>query len=259
MAIPKVIHYCWFGKGDKPDIFKKCYESWKKFCWDYEIKEWNEDNFDINYNSYTMEAYKSGKWAFISDVARLYVLYKEGGIYVDIDVEFIRPIDELLACKGFMGYECVSEQGIHLIATGLILGAERKQSFIKDLLDDYEGRHFIMSNGEYNTIACTKVNTEAIERRYAFQADGKYREFEDGVVLYPQEYFCPKNYIDEKLTISEKAYSIHHYAATWLSEKQKKEIRLKRIMGTKLYGIRYVIKRYGLWGEIYRLWNKHVK
>ena len=126
--IPKVIHYFWFGKKEKPEIFKKCLESWKKYCPDYEIKEWNEENFDVNVNNYTSQAYEKGKYAFVSDYARFEVLYNYGGVYVDIDVEFLKNIDSLLDENVFMGFEDRGQ-----VAPGLITGAMKNEKFIKEI------------------------------------------------------------------------------------------------------------------------------
>lgn len=112
--IPKKIHYCWFGMGEKPELAKKCIQSWKKYCPDYEIIEWNEDNFDIDQYPYLRWCYDNKKWAFLSDFARLLVVYQNGGIYFDTDVELIKTPDELLGCNAFFGFENDKN-----IATGL--------------------------------------------------------------------------------------------------------------------------------------------
>ena len=105
MSIPKKIHYCWFGRNPLPESAKKCIESWKKYCPEYEIIEWNEDNFDLTENRYAREAYEQKKWAFVSDYARLKIVYEQGGIYMDVDVELIKPLDELTELDGYMGFE----------------------------------------------------------------------------------------------------------------------------------------------------------
>ena len=125
MSIPKVIHYCWFGKGEMPKLAKKCIKSWEKYCPGFEIICHNEDNFDLSQNRYMCEAYEAGKWAFVSDFARLKIIYDNGGIYLDTDVELIKPIDDLLEGKGFMGFD---EKGI--VATGLGFGAEKGNEII---------------------------------------------------------------------------------------------------------------------------------
>ena len=103
--IPKIIHYCWFGGNPLPELAIKCIESWKKYLPDYEIKEWNESNFDINCCAYVREAYEAKKWAFVSDYARFWILYQHGGLYFDTDVELIKSIDDLIVKGAFMGCE----------------------------------------------------------------------------------------------------------------------------------------------------------
>ncbi len=130
--IPKVIHYCWFGGGEKSRLMKKCIKSWKKYCPDYEIIEWNEDNFDVNGIEFTKGAYNAKKWAFVTDYARLDIIYKHGGIYLDTDVELLKPLDELLKYKGFFGFE---EMG--MVNTGVGFGAEKGNLLVKQMRDDY--------------------------------------------------------------------------------------------------------------------------
>ena len=142
MSIPKVIHYCWFGKGEMPKIAQKCIKSWKKYCPDYEIICHNEENFDISQNRYMKEAYDAKKWAFVSDFVRLKVIYDHGGVYLDTDVELLKPLDPLLECRGFMGFD---EKGI--VATGLGFGAERGNEIVGAFLKDYEDIPFILPDG----------------------------------------------------------------------------------------------------------------
>ena len=136
-TIPRIIHYCWFGGNEKPEIVKKCMASWKEKCPDFEIKEWNENNFDINMFPYTKEAYENKKWAFVSDVARLWIIYNYGGIYMDTDVEIKGDFGELLSYDSFMFFESVD------IATGLGFGAKKNNKLVKAILDDYNDRHFV--------------------------------------------------------------------------------------------------------------------
>ena len=130
--IPKKIHYCWFGRGEKPALAKKCIASWKKYCPDYEIIEWNEDNFDINYNAYTKYCYENKKWAFLSDYVRLLVVYEHGGIYYDTDVEALKSFDDLLTYKAYFGFE--NEEHIN---TGIGFGAEKEHTVLKSMLEMY--------------------------------------------------------------------------------------------------------------------------
>ena len=149
--IPRTIHYCWFGPEPLPKRVKKCIRSWEKLCPDYQIVRWNEQNFDIHYNQFTKDAYEAGKWAFVSDVARLYIIYHHGGIYLDTDVELLKPLDSFLAQKAFMGVEYNG-----LIATGLGFGAEKHVEVIKELLDEYDRVRFDASR----PVDCPKLTTE---------------------------------------------------------------------------------------------------
>lgn len=140
--IPKIIHYCWFGKEELSDLAKKCILSWKKYMPDCEIKEWNEDNFDVNMIQYTKEAYKHRRYAFVSDFARFYILKQHGGIYLDVDVELIKPIDDLLEHKAILGFESVGR-----VNPGLILASEPNTLFLNDMIELYKGLSFIDENG----------------------------------------------------------------------------------------------------------------
>ena len=148
--IPKIIHYCWFGKNLLPKSAKECIASWKKFFPDYEIKEWNEDNFNINITTYTAEAYKAKKYAFVSDYARFWILYNYGGLYFDTDVEVLKPMDDIMAKGGFMGMEKAEgstldnfDNNTILIAPGLGLAVEKGHTFYKEILEIYNKKHFI--------------------------------------------------------------------------------------------------------------------
>ena len=139
--IPKKIHYCWFGGNPLPPLAVKCIESWKKYLPDYEIKEWNESNFDLNYNDYVREAYEAKKWAFITDVVRLYAMVTEGGIYMDTDVEVLKPLDELLQYDAVSGFESSSR-----IPTGL-MACREGQPLFEELLHEYDVLHFKRPDG----------------------------------------------------------------------------------------------------------------
>lgn len=231
MSVPKVIHYCWFGKGEMPKIAKKCIKSWEKFCPGYEIKCWNEDNFDLTSNRYMREAYEAGKWAFVSDVARLKIIYDQGGIYLDTDVELIRPIDDLLSC-GFMGFD---EKGI--VATGLGFGAEKGNSVVGEFLKDYEDASFALADGGYDLTPCPDRNTQAL-LRLGMDVNNTDQTFMDTRFL-PREYLCPMDYLTGKKTITKNTYSIHHYCATWTSAVTKRTTRIKRIIGVRMYNKLY--------------------
>jgi hypothetical protein len=232
MSIPKVIHYCWFGKGKMPKLAKKCIKSWKKYCPDYELVLHTEDNFDLTQNRYLNEAYKAGKWAFVSDYARLKIIYENGGIYLDTDVELIKSIDDLVKLNGFMGFD---EKGI--VATGLGFGAEKGNKIVSEFLKDYEGIPFVLSDGSYDLTPCPDRNTQALER-LGMDINNTNQTFMD-ITFLPDEYLCPMDYYTGKKTITKNTYSIHHYSASWTSKVTKRTTRIKRIIGVKMYNKLY--------------------
>ena len=158
MSIPKVIHYCWFGRGKMPNLAEKCIQSWRTYCPDYQIVCWNEENFDINQNQYAKEAYDAGKWAFVSDYARLKVLYDEGGIYLDTDVELIKPLDKLIDEYGYMGFDDKGK-----VATGLGFACEKGNELVEALLKDYDDIPFVLPDGTYDLAPCPDRNTNTIQ------------------------------------------------------------------------------------------------
>lgn len=218
--IPKKIHYCWFGKKKLPDDVIQCMQSWKKYCPDYEIFEWNEDNYDVTKNPYMKEAYEAKKWAFVSDYARLDILYQNGGIYLDTDVELIKSLDILLKNKAFFGEE---EGGF--INTGLGFGAEPFNEAIYEMLKQYEKLHFLIKGKLYNYVACPYYNTTAL---FKFGFDQTNEDIQQlGVCsVFPIEFFAPKN-LKGELNITSNTYSIHHYSSSWKEENEQS--RMKRI------------------------------
>ncbi|MBO5629129.1 MAG: glycosyl transferase [Aeriscardovia sp.] len=210
--IPPIIHYCWFGRGPLPALAKKCIESWKKYLPEYEIREWNEDNFDVNMIPYTAEAYKAKKYAFVSDYARFWILYKYGGLYFDTDVELIKPIDEIVSKGPFMGFENngTTTTGV---APGLGLGVNAGLGLYKEILEHYIGEHFLASDGKQNTKTVVLRVTE-IMKKYGLRTENIFQNVA-GVNIYPFDYFCPIRTTDGKLCITNNTVSIHHYAASW--------------------------------------------
>ena len=232
MSIPKVLHYCWFGKDEMPKLAKKCIKSWKKYCPDYEIVCHNEDNFDLFQNRYMREAYEAGKWAFVSDVARLKIIYDNGGIYLDTDVELIKPIDKLLENGAFMGFD---EKGI--VATGLGFGAEKANKIIGEFLKDYDDIPFVLPDGSYDLTPCPDRNTESL-KRLGMDVSNTSQIFMDMNFL-PSEYLCPMDYYTGKKSITKNTFSIHHYSASWTSKVTKRTTKIKRIIGVKMYNKLY--------------------
>lgn len=240
--IPKTIHYCWFGRGTKDDMTLKCIQSWKKFCPDYEIIEWNEDNFDYLQCSYTREAYESGKWAFVSDYARFWILYKYGGIYFDTDVELIKPIEKVRNAGNFFAFEQRSLDGKNqfLVAPGLGMGAEKEHEIYKKMLSMYSTLHFLDDNGFENKKTVVLYITEILQQYGLIQSPKPAEDivYIEGIRIYPWDYFCPMSYQNGEITITENTYTIHHYGGSWKTtdEKNMKKIydNIKFIFGKEV-------------------------
>lgn len=245
--IPKVIHYCWFGRNPLPPLAQKCIESWKKFLPDYEIKEWNEDNFDVYITTYTEEAYRLKKYAFVSDYARFWILYHYGGLYFDTDVEIIRPLDDIIAKGNFMGLEKMeglSGATALAVAPGLGLGCNPGLGLGKQILDFYEKHHYISWKGRMTGTVVNFTTKLLYQNGIAKGADGFYHC--DDITIYPEEYFDPLNYYTQELTITENTRSIHRYAASWTHKKRSvwDKIQGKLVcIFTKLFvGLRRTVK-----------------
>ncbi len=226
--IPKLIHYCWFGGNPLPEPAQKCIKSWQKYCPDYEVKEWNESNFDLSCCIYAKEAYEAKKWAFVTDYVRLKVLVEYGGIYMDTDVEVVRPLDVFLKEKAFSGFEYGEN-----VPTG-IMACEKNFSLFDALLKRYDGRHFLNADGTYDLTTNVKEVTDFLRKR-GLVLNGKKQTIE-GFALYPKEYFCPKNWKTRKVECTNNTYAIHHFAGTWLTpwQRYKIEIREKKLLIKKM-------------------------
>lgn len=221
--IPKVIHYCWFGRNKKPLIVEKCIASWKKYCPDYEILEWNEDNYDITKNTYMNQAYQNQKWAFVSDYARLDIVYNNGGIYLDSDVELIKNLDRFRKNKAFIGFHTPNQ-----VNTGCVLGAVPKFELIKELRDRYNTRSFINEDGTLNLRTCNDYESEFFVEMGL--KPNNTMQVMQGMKIYPTEYFAPKAPGSGICKTTGKTVSIHHYNASWYpDEKVGKRERDRRI------------------------------
>ena len=215
--IPKIIHYCWFGRNPKPELAEKCMESWKRYCPDYEIVEWNEDNVDLSdCPFFVREAYARKKWAYVTDYVRLKVVYENGGIYLDTDVELLKSLDELLIHTLYLGCE-----GIRTVNTGLGFGAEKGSPFLRDNMQIYEEMFPDNETGNFEVNPCPFYTTKLLEDRAVIFPITEVIQLADGMTIYPNSYFNPYDWKFDKLWITPNTYSIHHYSASWMSKKEK--------------------------------------
>ena len=248
--IPKIIHFCWFGGNPIPDEYKKYMASWTKHCPDYEIVRWDDSNYDITKNPYMHEAYKAKKWAFVSDYARLDIIYNHGGIYLDTDVELLRNIDDLLVYEAFAGFE----DGKH-IALGLGFGAVKGHSTVKELRDIiYDSLVFLKKDGTYELTPSPKHQTTCMTSKGL--APNNKKQVVAGITILPTEYLCPKDYATGRLKKTKNTYSIHHFSASWFSEEERREYLKSqsfqkvfgKTVGAKLYNASYIFRTAGIRG-----------
>ena len=218
--IPKIIHYCWFGKKDLPPEAKRCIASWKKMCPDYDIIRWDENNFDVNQNPFIKAAYEAKKWAFVSDYARLKVVYDNGGIYLDTDVELRKNLDSLREHGCYIGIQ----QNEFLCTTGLGFGATKSNPVVLKMLESYDDLTF--SESHTLELSCPLLNN-AVIRSYGLVSNTEITDLPE-VTVYPTQYFDP--YGGENLLCNE-TYSVHHYAASWTSEKNQFKRKIARWIG----------------------------
>ena len=248
--IPKIIHYCWFGKNPLPEDAIKCINSWKKYCPYYKIIQWNEYNYDINKNRYIMDAYKEKKWAFVSDYARVDVVNQYGGIYMDTDVELVKPLDQFLNDTMFCGWE---ERGKYYIAKnpnyensvnfGLGYGSEKNNLILEDIISYYNKISFYNEDGSLNLIACPHYQTEILKKYGLDDTKRTYQKLKHCTV-YPEDYFSPKSITTGKINLTSNTVSIHHFSMSWVDENAKKyqelEWKLQNYLNYRL--AKYLVK-----------------
>lgn len=235
--IPKVIHYCWFGGNPLPTDVKRCIESWKKMCPDYEIRCWDESNFDVNAHPFTKAAYKAKAWAFVSDYARLKVVYDNGGIYLDTDVELLKNLDSLREYQCYIGVQ----QSEHLCTTGLGFGATKSNPIVQQMLKKYD--QIVFSEEKKTEFACPYLNNAVLKELGYVYNDTSPTDL-DGTLVLPPKYMDPiapgkgMQFLKCNDTIS-----IHHYSASWLGNKTKWRRKIIRWIGQeRIWTIRHTLK-----------------
>lgn len=212
----RTINYCWFGRNELDENVQRCIQSWREYLPEYEIVEWNEDSYDVNANRYIREAYSMKKWAFVSDYARLDILYRYGGLYFDTDVELIRPIYDIIEAGPFVGCQ---KREVQEVNPGLGMGVIPGMSIVKEFLDYYSECCFINPNGTLNQKTIVDVVSGVLKRK-GFVSDETIQEIA-GLYIYPHEYFCPMNCDDKTLNITDKTRSIHFFDGSWLTEEER--------------------------------------
>lgn len=228
--IPKIIHFCWFGDGEKTNLVKECIESWKTNCPDYEIIEWNESNFDVNACDYIRQAYAAKKWAFVADYFRAWVLYNFGGIYLDADVKVFKSFDAFLEDKCFIGFENIDTLEADTI------GCEKHHPLFKNVLDTFAQDTFL-ENVANNIIMPQRI-TEEVVKLYNIKRLYSHKYSFDDLHLYPIDYFSPLDYNTGKMKSTKRTCSVHLFNGSWLDEKNTK------VKNVFYYKLRIRIKRF---------------
>ena len=214
MAIPKIIHYCWFGGNPKPKLAEKCIKSWKKYCPDYEIVEWNEDNFDLSATpNYVRQAMAAGRWAFVTDYVRLRALTEQGGVYMDTDVELVKPLDPYLKHQAFAGFEHPER-----VQTGL-LACEKEFPLFQEFLHHYDNISFLLPDGTADTTTNVQVLTDLCLSKGLVLNDRL--QTVAGLTIYPKEIFCPVDFDTKVLKKTRKTVAIHWFSGSWQTEEER--------------------------------------
>lgn len=221
--IPKKIHYIWFGGNPLSPLAEKCIASWRKYCPEYEIVRWDETTFDISSNRYCQEAITAKKWAFASDYARLWILVNVGGIYMDTDVEVLKPLDSFLDEDAFSGFEAKDR-----IPTG-IMASSPNQPLLSELLHDYDARSFLKPDGSPDLTTNVTAITETLLKRGLVLNNEK--QTIDGFTLYPSDYFCPKDWLSGEIHLTKNSHTIHHFDGSWATGKTKVKNKILHALG----------------------------
>lgn len=230
-SIPKIIHYCWFGRGEKPAKIKKCMYSWRKYLPEYQLIEWNEDKFDISTAiPYVQDAYKYKKYAFVSDYVRLYALKLMGGVYMDTDVEVLKSYNDLLDYSSFWGFEDDNYMA------SCVIGAQKDDILLDKFIRHYNNKQFINDDGSLNLLTNTYVLSEIV-KKFGVELNGKQQIVNSNIAMFPKTYFSPYDYKNGNNFICKESYAIHHFAQTWLpwSARYRRILKIKmmQIFGSK--------------------------
>lgn len=260
--IPKIIHYCWFGGSPKPELTIKCIESWKKYLPNYEIKEWNETNFDVNCCDYVKEAYDAKKWAFVSDYARFYVMYEYGGIYFDTDVEVLSDLSSILNKGSYIGREFHSENE-YPVNPGIGFAIEKNNIFLKEILQIYEKSHFFDENGTQSKFTIVEYTTDVLKKHGLVVCDDINQKL-DCINVYSSDYFSPQNMYTGVVKKTKNTKTIHYYFGSWDTPTVQKGLEIKResvamfgrYVGKVVYLLKYSI--YIIHNEGFVFWFKKV-
>ena len=231
--IPKIIHYCWFGRGEMPELAQQCIASWHQHMPDWEYKLWNEDDFDVNSVPYTKEAYEAKKYAFVSDYVRLWALNNEGGLYLDTDVMVFKPFDDLLEHKAFAGFEGSK----HLPVGTCVMASQARGLWVGEILAAYKNRHFVIKDGVCDLTTNVQFIT-ALMAEQGFVQDGQEQEYKD-LHIFPVEYFCPRQTTGEYLRTG-NTYSDHLGIGSWAEKRGGWKAQLAKLIGQR--GMTQMIK-----------------
>lgn len=263
-VIPKIIHYCWFGGKLLPELAQRCIVSWEKFLPDYEIKEWNEANYDVRKIPYTAQAYDAKKYAFVSDFARFDILYEHGGIYFDTDVEVVKPLDEILKRGAFAGVESAGA-----LNAGLGIASPAASPVYKEIIDSYKKSSFLRKDGSLDLTTVVE-RVSGVFRNHGF-TDKNEIQTVAGISVYPTEYFCPISYETGEKKITVNTYTIHHFMSSWTTDYEKHLASVKQKIYSKVknqkiariiffcYCVFYRIKTYGLVKTFSYYFKKYVR
>ena len=238
--IPKTIHYCWFGRGEMPELAQKCIASWHKFMPDWEYKLWNEDNFDVDSTPYVKEAYEAKKFAFVSDYVRLWALECEGGVYLDVDFEVYKPFDDLLPWKAFASFEGSKHSPVMMG----VIASEAQGTWVMEMLEAYQGRHFLKPDG----VPDLTTNVQFISakmREQGFLQNGKEQDYKD-LHVFPVEYFCPRQTTGEYFR-TKNTYCEHRGLSSWDDGETGWKAKVGNLVGQRNMTRLIKLKR-KLWG-----------